>query len=148
MSKAAFEKTYKELYPDGNPKKYCDLVFDVFDINSNGSIEFNEFLLALSALSDRDVAKRLHLAFKVFDINRNNSIDAAEMTKVLEALYDLKGIAKKEREGENSVKNRVEIVFRSLDKDHSNTLSEEEFVEGCLNDAFIMHLLLPPTTDE
>lgn len=121
-------------------------MFEVFDANESGSIEFNEFLLALSALSDRDVSKRLHLAFKIYDLNGNGQVDAKELTKMIDALQDLKGVTKKDREEGGLTKMAVGTILRCLDKNDDGALTEDEFVEGCLNNDIVMQLLLPPTT--
>lgn len=144
LNKTDFENAYEAIHPEGNPKKYADHVFAVFDADSNGYIDFTEFLLALSALSDRDQSKRLHLTFKIYDKNKNGQIDAKELAEILDALLDLKGVPKT---GAMSVQSLVDTVLKSIDKDKNGTLSEEEFVDGCLGNTTIMNLLLPPAQD-
>ena len=39
-----------------------------------------------------------------------------------------------ELKSENDVNNMITEMFRSFGKDQSETLTEEEFVNGCLND--------------
>ena len=144
LNKKKFEETYKQLYPDGHPEKYSQYVFDVFDADNNDAIDFAEFLLVISALSDRDLNKRLHLAFKIIDIDDNNKIDGKELEKIVSAIYDLKGVPKDQRVGDNSAKSVADSVFKKLDRDDSKFLTEEEFVEGCLQDSKLVALLLPP----
>lgn len=115
----------------------------MFDTDESGFISFNEFLLAVSALSEGDLSKRLHLAFKIYDINDDRSIDSKEMTKLVEALFDLKGMPKDQRTGENSASSRVKTIFEKLDINEDKTLNEQEFVDGCTNDQFLISLLLP-----
>jgi Ca2+-binding EF-hand superfamily protein len=61
LNKDQFRKTYQQIYPSGDPAAFSDLVFNTFDSDDNKFISFPEFLLAISALSDGDVDKRLHL---------------------------------------------------------------------------------------
>ncbi len=63
------------------------------------------------------------------------------MEKILLAIYDLKGI--ESRKGENDPKTRTQDIFGKMDRDYTNTLSEEEFVTGCLQDQALMKLLNP-----
>ena len=63
------------------------------------------------------------------------------MLTIITAIYDLRG--EENRKGDNDPKNRVEAIFNKLDRDHSGTLDEREFVEGCLSDPVIMKLLVP-----
>lgn len=135
------------MYPNGDGSRYSDLVFNTFDVDKNGFITFYEFLFAISAMSSGDMSFRLHLLFKVYDLNSNGLISLDEMESVIEALFDLKGVARDERVGDNSAKTRVKQIFQRFDKDHSNDLSEEEFVNGCLSDPFIMSLLLPTDSE-
>lgn len=143
MDKKEFEKIYSQLYPGGNPSKFSKYVFDVFDADGSKYISFTEFMLAMTALSDSDVTKRLRLTFQIYDVNDNHQIDVKEMTKVIESLYDLKDVPKEERKGELSASNRAKAVFSKLDLDESKGLSEDEFINGCLGDEFLLRLLLP-----
>ena len=88
-----------------------------------------------------DVKKKLHLAFQMYDSNHNQSIDKREMEKIILSVYDL--IGETNRKGDNDPKQRVNAIFAKLDKDNSGTLSEEEFVNGCLEDPVLMKFLAP-----
>ncbi|CAF0969465.1 unnamed protein product [Brachionus calyciflorus] len=143
LDKKEFEKVYAQLYPKGNPSKFSSFVFEVFDADNNKYISFSEFLLAISALSDGDVTKRLRLTFQIYDVNNNNQIDIKEMTKVIEALYDLKSVPKDQRKGENSAASRAQAIFLKLDLDGSKGLNADEFINGCVNDNYLLSLLLP-----
>ena len=131
------------MYPSGNPGKFSNFVFEVFDTDNNKFITFTEFLLAISALSDGDVSKRLRLTFQIYDVNNNNQIDIKEMTKVIEALFDLKNVPKDQRKGDKSAANKAKEIFAKLDSDGSKGLNADEFINGCLNDKLILSLLLP-----
>ena len=120
-------------------------MFEVFDEDGNGVIDFSEFLYAISALSDGDLTRKLHLTFRIYDVNGNKQIDRKEMEKILKTIYDLKGVPKDQRTGENSVKSRVEQIFQKLDRNDSEILTEDEFVEGCLADPGILSILLQNT---
>lgn len=146
MDKKEFEKVYKQLYPQGNPSKFSQYVFDVFDEDNSGFISFTEFLLSVSSISEGDLGKRLHMAFKIYDVNSDRSIDFKEMSKVIEALYELRAIPKDQRTGENAPSSKAKAIFDKLDLDESKVLSEDEFVNGCLNDQFLINTLLPPAS--
>ena len=47
------------------------------------------------------------------------------------------------RKGDNSPPKRVQKIMAKLDKDNDGSLSPEEFIEGCLNDEILRHLLAP-----
>jgi Ca2+-binding EF-hand superfamily protein len=59
--------------------------------DKSGSIDFVEFLVALSVSSQKDIHKKLRLAFRYYDSNSNGKIDRKEMTQMITAIYELKG---------------------------------------------------------
>ena len=95
-------------------------------------------------MSDKELSKRLSLAFKIIDFNDDHKVDAKELANIIDAIYDLKAIQKNERKGENSAKNMATTIFNKLNKDANKYLSEDEFVDGCLNEPTFVALLLPP----
>lgn len=141
LDKKKFTEVYREFYPQGKAEKFSDEVFKLFDTDKSGKIDFQEFLVAVSITSSNDVRKKLQLAFDLYDKNDNGRIDKKEMEKMLIAIYDLNG--ETNRKGDNDPKSRTEAIFRKMDRDYSNTLSESEFIEGCLGDPVLMRLLNP-----
>lgn len=63
------------------------------------------------------------------------------MEKIIVAIYDLLG--EEERKGENSPPERVKAIMQKLDTDKNGYLTEDEFVNGCLNDPILRALLAP-----
>lgn len=45
---------------------HCRFAFDTFDTNKDGSIDFDEFLLAISVTSSGDLDDRLSAAFDMY----------------------------------------------------------------------------------
>jgi Ca2+-binding EF-hand superfamily protein len=74
-------------------------------------------------------------------IDKNGKIDHKEMEKIIEAIYDLLG--EENRKGDNSPNKRVQKIMAKLDKDNDGKLDPDEFIEGCLNDEILRHLLAP-----
>ena len=68
-------------------------------------------------------------------------IEKAEMVKLVTAIYDLEGI--KDRKGANDPKVRASEIFGKMDKNYSNNLDVNEFVNGCLADPILMRFLNP-----
>lgn len=141
LSKVKFVDAYKAFYPQGKADKFCNHVFKVFDFDNSGQIDFTEFLIAISVTAQGDAKKKLSMAFKMYDMDKNGRVDKREMEKIIEAIYDLLG--EEHRKGDNSPSERVKIIMTKLDTDQNGYLSEEEFVNGCLEDPILRSLLAP-----
>jgi len=51
LDKAEFSRIYKQFFPFGDPAQFADYVFNVFDNDRSGTIDFKEFICALSVTS-------------------------------------------------------------------------------------------------
>ena len=59
------------LYQGGDATKFSSYVFEAFDKDKSGFIDFPEFLTALFFLSDNgNLTDRLSFIFKVYDIGK------------------------------------------------------------------------------
>ena len=63
LTKAEFADVYGQFFPDGNPEAFATFVFNLFDEDGNGSIEFSEFLMALSVTSRGKVEDKLECKY-------------------------------------------------------------------------------------
>lgn len=59
LDKKDFGKIYTQFFPFGDPGEFASYVFDVFDENKNGYIDFKEFICALSATSRGSLEEKL-----------------------------------------------------------------------------------------
>ncbi|RWS28485.1 frequenin-1-like protein [Leptotrombidium deliense] len=127
-----FLKIYKQFFPHGDPSKFASLVFRVFDENKDGSIEFEEFIKALSSVR----------AFKLYDVDNDGYITREEMYNIVDAIYQMLGNqAKSGEEEDENPKERVDRIFEQLDKNQDNKLTLEEFKEGSKQDPKIVQAL-------
>ncbi|CAF1628398.1 unnamed protein product [Adineta ricciae] len=141
LDKKKFVEVYKQFYPQGKADGFCKLAFDTFDANDDGSIDFDEFLLAISATSHGDLDDRLSVAFDMYDISDDGFIDQKELTKMITAMYDLVG--ETDRKGDRDPKKRAQEIIGKLDVGGDKKLSKQEFIAGCKNDPVIRRLLAP-----
>ena len=89
LSKEEFQKIYRQFFPFGDPSSFADYVFNVFDADKSGSIDFKEFICALSVTSRGKMEDKLDWAFQLYDIDGDGKISYDEMLKIVEAIYKM-----------------------------------------------------------
>ncbi|CAF1367134.1 unnamed protein product [Rotaria sordida] len=141
LNKKQFVEAYKRFYPGAKADTYCQLAFSVFDANNDGTIDFNEYLLAVAAASQGDLDDRLDVAFDICDTSDDGQINQKELATMITAAYDLRG--ETDRKGNNDPKKRAAEIISSLDIGGDKKLSKAEFITGCKNDPVLCHLLAP-----
>jgi len=140
LTEQGFIKIYTQFFPNGDPTKFASLVFRVFDENQDGSIEFEEFIRALSITSRGNLDEKLHWAFRLYDVDNDGYITRQEMYDIVDAIYQMVG-NQPCSEDENTPQKRVEKIFNQMDKNHDERLSLEEFKEGSKADPRIVTAL-------
>ena len=130
-----FIDLYKMFIWRGNAEQYCEHVFRTFDIDQNGVIEFDEFLLAIHVNSAGTAKEKLTWAFRMYDVDGNGVIDPEEMLKVVRAIYDMHAYE------------RARKIFCRMDVNRDGQLTKEEFLRGCLEDDEMSKLLTPNIVD-
>ncbi|CAF1153639.1 unnamed protein product [Rotaria sp. Silwood1] len=143
IDKKKFIEFYKQFYPNGKADNYCKYAFNTFDTNNDGTIDFQEFLLAIAATSQGDLDARLGTVFDMYDFSHNGVIDQKELTTIITAMYDLVG--KTDREGNNDPKKLATEIIAEFDANNDKKLSKGEFIAGCKNNESIRRLLAPHT---
>lgn len=89
LTKEEFQKIYRQFFPFGDPSSFADYVFNVFDSDKSGSIDFKEFICALSVTSRGKMEDKLDWAFQLYDIDGDGKISYDEMLKIVEAIYKM-----------------------------------------------------------
>ena len=140
LDKKDFGKIYTQFFPFGDPGEFANYVFDVFDENKNGYIDFKEFICALSATSRGTLEEKLKClslsgvslldligasagAFQLYDINRDGHISYQEMLQIVQAIYKMTGQMLKLPENEET----PEKVRLSLPCKHALILLPSEW---------------------
>ncbi|KAF2196200.1 EF-hand [Delitschia confertaspora ATCC 74209] len=141
LTKEEFQKIYKQFFPFGDPSSFADYVFNVFDADKSGSIDFKEFICALSVTSRGKMEDKLDWAFQLYDIDGDGKISYDEMLAIVEAIYKMVGSMVKLPEDEDTPEKRVKKIFRMMDKDENGSLDMAEFKEGSKRDETIVSAL-------
>ncbi|KAG7241454.1 hypothetical protein INR49_025655 [Caranx melampygus] len=141
LDAVGFQKIYKQFFPFGDPTKFASFVFNVFDENKDGRIEFSEFIQALSVTSRGTLDEKLRWAFKLYDLDNDGYITRDEMLNIVDAIYQMVGNTVELPEEENTPEKRVDRIFAMMDKNADGKLTLQEFQEGSKADPSIVQAL-------
>ncbi len=83
ISQEQFESIYASFFPDADPKAYAQHVFRSFDANSDGTLDFKEYIVALHLTSSGKTVEKLEWAFALYDVDRNGTITKNEIHEIV-----------------------------------------------------------------
>lgn len=87
ISREQFEGIYARFFPDANPKSYAQHVFRSFDSDSDGTLDFKEFIVALHLTSSGKTVQKLEWAFALYDVDKNGSITKNEINEIVKVNF-------------------------------------------------------------
>lgn len=133
-----------------NKDEYLKLMFDAFDEDKSGYLDFKELSLILAIETDTRDSEIINFSFKIFDTDRDGKISANELQRVIRVSFPLVKILKnkkklkvllikimadthyyeqKEEEGIKGLKALADSAIAEFDKDGDGYLNEAEFLD-------------------
>uniref|UniRef100_A0A673L791 Calsenilin-like n=1 Tax=Sinocyclocheilus rhinocerous TaxID=307959 RepID=A0A673L791_9TELE len=91
VDEETFKSIYSQFFPQGDATTYAHFLFNAFDMDRNGSIRFEDFVIGLSVLLRGSVTEKLRWAFNLYDINKDGYITREEMLAIMKSIYDMMG---------------------------------------------------------
>ena len=143
----AYDKFFKK-YPSGKICKenfleeskgnlIAESLFDVFDEDKSGCLDFYEFMMAKNTSSFQTPEEKLSWIFSAFDRDGSGSIDTNEIKDIVRGLYK---IASKPLVEENILASVKEITD-AIDVNNDGDISKEEFIENAMKSSFICKIV-------
>uniref|UniRef100_A0A3Q2CI10 Kv channel interacting protein 3b, calsenilin n=1 Tax=Cyprinodon variegatus TaxID=28743 RepID=A0A3Q2CI10_CYPVA len=138
VDEETFKTIYSQFFPQGDATTYAHFLFNAFDVDRNGSIRFEDFVLGLSVLLRGSVTEKLRWAFNLYDINKDGYVTKEEMLAIMTSIYDMMGRYTLPSIRDDSPFDHVEKFFQKMDKNRDGVVTIEEFIETCQKDENIM----------
>ena len=130
-----------------DPAVIVDHLFQIFDHDNSGTINFKEFVLATDITSSGDPKEKLKWTFRLYDKDRRGTIEMSKMVEVLETVYIMEGSM-----SGNMARDKAKQIFYGLDIGGNGSLTCDEFINRCMKDEEIVEMLTqnnsPPPTDQ
>ena len=147
MTQEKFIEMYKRFFPGGNAEQFCNHVFKTFDSGDTGYLDFKNFILAFDMTNAGTAEEKLKVAFKMYDLDGNGELDLEEMIKIVEDIYTMQRVYSKlganiEKPTQTAEEMALDI-FTQIDENGDGSLTEEEFLTGCLQDDKLFKMLVP-----
>ena len=136
MDKKEFVKYLNQAYPKTEIVKIARHIFNVFDKDDTGKIEFAEFAVVHHTLKEKSGNEKLKEIFRVFDANNDGHINAKEMKRLIKDLYSLLKHDNPQLAAEKVI---LGSTFSEMDTD--GNISEQEFIKAVLEEAELTTLL-------
>lgn len=111
-------------------KKYFSMMFDVYDRNHDGTLDFYEYMYALSSITGNNPSRTIETLFEFFDVHNQGYITRKEFNSRKKVAAKFLG------EYKPGIKESFlyDQAFNAIDKDKDDRISKEEFIEWYLKD--------------
>lgn len=83
ITRQQFQGIYAKFFPDADPKAYAEHVFRSFDANSDGTLDFKEYVVALHMTTAGQPSQKLEWAFSLYDVDGNGAISKSEVLEIV-----------------------------------------------------------------
>ncbi|XP_078811975.1 calsenilin isoform X5 [Oryzias latipes] len=138
VDEETFKSIYSQFFPQGDATTYAHFLFNAFDMDRNGSIRFEDFVIGLSVLLRGSITEKLRWAFNLYDINKDGLVTKEEMLAIMTSIYDMMGRYTLPSVREESPFEHVEKFFQKMDRNRDGVVTIDEFIETCQKDEDIM----------
>jgi len=108
-----------------------DSLFEAFDVDNSGKLDFREFTIGMSKLTKGTVIDKIGLLFACYDQDGNGSLTHQEI---------LQFVSKSTDEMVENVDFAAQVV-KQLDVDGDGQVTQQEFTQALLKEPFLLHCM-------
>ncbi|CAL9700672.1 unnamed protein product [Knipowitschia caucasica] len=142
VDEETFKNIYSQFFPQGDSSTYAHFLFDAFDTQNNGSVNFEDFVVSLSIILRGSAEDKLSWAFNLYDINKDGCITREEMTDIMNSIYDMMGKHTLPCVRDSDASEHVDSFFKKMDKNKDGVVTIDEFLDTCQQDENIMQSMV------
>uniref|UniRef100_A0A6B2L446 Rab-GAP TBC domain-containing protein n=1 Tax=Arcella intermedia TaxID=1963864 RepID=A0A6B2L446_9EUKA len=129
-----FDKKYQLFMKD---PQITDYLFNEFDQNGDGTLDFRDYVMSLSTLDKGSPKTKLRLLQRIFDQEKKGYFTPEDLTKIFKWQFTAMGF----KEVDEMVSVSVETAFAMYDYDKDGRLNFEEFFLACHKQPGIVEML-------
>ncbi|XP_051847161.1 guanylyl cyclase-activating protein 3 [Antechinus flavipes] len=115
--------------------QYVVQLFNIFDKNKDGFIDFLEFIAAVNLVLQGKVDQKLKWYFKLYDADGNGSIDRKELLNIFMEIQAING------QNILNAQELANLVFEKIDVNNDGELTLEEFIGGLEKDPKLLEMI-------
>jgi Ca2+-binding EF-hand superfamily protein len=120
-------------------KQFFSMMFDIYDRNHDGELDFDEYLYSLSAITGANRLRTIETLFYFFDVHKQGYITREEFNSRKKLAAQFLG------QYETGINDYLssEQAFNAMDTDKGGRISKEEFIQWHLKDHCILEETKP-----
>eukprot|EP00731_Ephydatia_muelleri_P017273 Em0010g371a len=137
-----FAKAYSKMFSKGDPSRFVEHAFRVFDAKHDGVIDFEEYICAIAVSANGKLEEKLGWVFNMYDLDGDGYIGKDDLLEILRSIYQMVGTGMLNLPADElTPEDRSAKMFALMDTNKDDKLSLEEFINGVKSDQSILDLL-------
>lgn len=131
MTVIQFRSLYRSTFPNGNPDRFAEHVFQTFDKEQKGFIDFRQFLTTLGTQLKGGFEQKLEWLFDLYDTDHSDFITRENLLEMIKAVQDLHAGALP-TEKQYSAEEVTNHIMKQAGADSHGRLYRADFIKAAM----------------